>query len=240
MVSFGFRLRSFAFKAGWYLGTTAIAVAGAPLLLAPRHWVVAWAKLWIAFVLWWLRVTCAVTYRVIGQENLPTRPVIIACKHQSSWETIAFPLVAPDSYIVVKQELLFIPVIGCAIARSGHIAVSRTAGARALRKLIESAKAAIAEGRSIVIFPEGTRVAPGEQRPYQVGIAALYRQLGVPVVPVALNSGLFWPRRKWVKRPGVITLEILPPIAPGLPRKVFMDTLRDRIEAATTRLVEKP
>jgi 1-acyl-sn-glycerol-3-phosphate acyltransferase len=109
-----------------------------------------------------------------------------------------------------------------------------------LRGLVKQAKAAIADGRSIVIFPEGTRVAPGDQRPYQVGTAALYRQLGVPVVPVALNSGLFWGRRKWTKRPGVITLEILPPIAPGLSRDAFMETLRERIETATARLVERP
>jgi 1-acyl-sn-glycerol-3-phosphate acyltransferase len=126
------------------------------------------------------------------------------------------------------------------MARAGNIAVARGEGSAALRGMLKQAKAAIADGRSIVIFPEGTRVAPGDQRPYQVGTTALYRQLGVPVVPVALNSGLFWGRRKWVKRPGTITLEILPPIAPGLAREVFMATLRERIEAATTRLAENP
>ena len=104
------------------------------------------------------------------------------------------------------------------------------------RGLLRQAKSVIAQRRSIVIFPEGTRVAPGDQKPYQIGTAALYRQLGVPVVPVALNSGLFWGRRKFVKRPGVITLEILPPIAPGLDRETFMATLRERIETATARL----
>src|SRR5213075_14034 len=124
--------------------------------------------------------------------------------------------------IVLKRELLFIPVVGWAMARAGNIAVERGDGATALRGLVRQAKAVIADGRSILIFPEGTRVAVGDERPYQVGTAALYRQLGVPVVPVALNSGLFWGRHQWVKRPGVITLEILPPIAPGLSRAVFM------------------
>jgi len=151
---------------------------------------------------------------------------------------MAFTLLFADIAIVLKRELLFIPIVGWAMARAGNIAVARGDGASALRGLVKHAKAAIAEGRSVVIFPEGTRVAPGDRRPYQVGTAALYRQLGVPVVPMALNSGLFWGRRKWIKRPGTITLEVLPPIVPGLRREPFMETLRDRIETATERLVD--
>jgi 1-acyl-sn-glycerol-3-phosphate acyltransferase len=240
MTSPGLWLRSFAFNVGWYLGTAIIAIVGLPLLLAPRRWVVAWARLWIVFVLGWLRLTVGIGHRVVGRENLPAGPAIIACKHQSSWETLSFTLLFEDIAIVLKRELLFIPVVGWAMARAGNIAVARGDGAAALRGMVRQGKAAIAEGRSIVIFPEGTRVAPGDRKPYQIGTAALYRQLGVPVVPMALNSGLFWPRRKWIKRPGTITLEILPPIPPGLPRDVFMETLRERIEGATARLVERP
>jgi 1-acyl-sn-glycerol-3-phosphate acyltransferase len=236
MRSSGLWLRSLAFNVGWYLGSVLFALAGAPLLLAPRRVVVAWARAWLVFVLWWLRVTCGLTHRVIGLENLPVGPAIIACKHQSTWETIAFTLLFSDIAIVLKRELLFIPIVGWAMARAGNIAVARGDGASALRGLVKQARAAIADGRSIVIFPEGTRVAPGDRRPYQVGTAALYRQLGVPVVPVALNSGLFWGRRQWIKRPGTITLEVLPPIAPGLRREAFMETLQDRIETATARL----
>ncbi len=233
-------LRSLAFNVGWYLGTAAIAIVGLPLLLAPRRWVVAWARLWIVFVLWWLRVTVGLTHRVVGRENLPAGPAILASKHQSSWETLSFTLLFDDIAIVLKRELLFIPVVGWAMARAGNIAVARADGSTALRGLVKQAKAVIAEGRSIVIFPEGTRVAPGDRKPYQVGTAALYRQLGVPVVPIALNSGLFWGRRKWIKRPGVLTLEILPPIPPGLSREVFMQTLQEKIEGATARLVSHP
>jgi len=233
-------LRSLAFNAGWYLGTAAIAIVGLPLLLAPRRWVVAWARLWIVFVLWWLRVTVGLSHRIVGRENLPAGPAILASKHQSSWETLSFTLLFDDIAIVLKRELLFIPVVGWAMARAGNIAVTRGDGASALRGLVKQAKAAIADGRSIVIFPEGTRVAPGDIKPYQVGTAALYRQLGVPVVPIALNSGLFWGRRKWIKRPGVLTLEILPPIQPGLSRDAFMKILQDKIEGATARLVERP
>ncbi len=231
-------LRSLCFNVGWYTGSAVIAVLGAPILLLPRRAVVAWARFWIGFVLGWLRLTCGLRHRVIGWENLPDRPVILACKHQSSWETLAFTLLFPRIAIVLKRELVFIPIVGWAMARAGNIAVARGEGAAALRGMVRQAKRALAEGRSIVIFPEGTRVAVGERRSYQTGTAALYRQLGVPVVPIALNSGLFWGRRKWIKRPGVITMEILPPIAPGLDRKTFMTTLMDRIELATARLVE--
>ena len=232
-------LRSLCFNAGWYAGTVVIALVGSPILVLPRRAVLAWATFWIDFILWWLRLTCHLTHRVVGMENLPKGPVIIACKHQSSWETLAFTRIFPGAAIVLKRELLFIPIVGWAMARAGNIAVARGDGAQALRGLVRQAKAAIAEGRSILIFPEGTRVAVGSERPYQVGSAALYRQLGVPVVPVALNSGQFWGRRKWIKQPGTITLEVLPPIAPGLGREAFMATLRERIEGATAKLVEK-
>lgn len=233
----GLRLRSFFFNVGWYAGTTILAIAGSPILLMPRRFVVAWSLVWIDFCLWWLRVTCRLTHRVGGLENMPTGPVILACKHQSSWETLAFSRLFPGATTVMKRELVLIPVVGWAMARAGNIAVERGDGAKALRGLVKQAKATLAEGRSILIFPEGTRVAVGAEKPYQVGTAALYRQLGVPVVPVALNSGLFWGRRKFIKWPGVIDVEILPAIPPGLGRDVFMATLRERIEGATNRLV---
>ena len=234
----GLGLRSFLFNVGWYLGTTIIAIVGSPILLMPRRFVVAWSLFWIDFCLWWLRITCRLTHRVSGLENMPAGPVILACKHQSSWETLAFSRLFPGSATVMKRELLLIPVVGWAMARVGNIAVERGDGSKALRGLIKQAKATLAEGRSILIFPEGTRVAVGDERPYQVGTAALYRQLGVPVVPVALNSGLFWGRRKFIKWPGVIDVEILPAIPPGLSRDIFMTTLRERIEEATNRLVK--
>jgi len=212
-------------------------VIGMPILLLPRRAVVAWAQLWIRFCLWWLRITVGLDHRLHGLENLPAGPVIVASKHQSSWETLAYTLLFPHAATVMKRELVYIPIVGWAMARAGNIAVERGDGARALRGLVRDARAATAEGRSILIFPEGTRVAIGAERSYQVGTAALYRQLGVPVVPVALNSGLFWGRRGFVKRPGRITVEVLPAIPPGLDRATFMTTLRERIEGATGRLV---
>src|SRR5262245_55871405 len=239
MTGFTLWLRSLCFNVGWYAGTTLIALVGAPILLLPRRMVVRWAQFWIRFCLWWLRITIGLTHRVSGLEHLPAGPAIIASKHQSSWETLAFTLLFPDAATVLKRELLFIPIVGWAMARAGNIAVERGDGASALRGLVRRSQAVIRDGRSILIFPEGTRVAIGAERPYQVGTAALYRQLGVPVVPVALNSGMFWGRRQFVKRPGIIDVWIQPAIPPGLNRKRFMVLLHDRIEGATERLVRR-
>jgi 1-acyl-sn-glycerol-3-phosphate acyltransferase len=230
-------LRSLAFNVGWYVGSTILAIVGSPILLMPPRYVVAWSLFWIDCCLGWLRLTCRLTHRISGLENVPTGPVIFACKHQSSWETLAFSKLFPNSAIVLKRELLFIPIVGWAMARVGNIAVERGDGAAALRSLVRQAKVAIADGRSILIFPEGTRTPVGSQRAYHVGTAALYRQLGVPVVPVALNSGLFWGRRQFIKWPGVIDVEVLPAIPPGLGREALMATLRESIEGATVRLV---
>ena len=230
-------LRSVLFTSGWYLGTAVIALVGAPLLLTPRRYVRMWAVAWTDFTLWWLRLTVGLTHRISGLEHLPAGPAIIAIKHQSSWETVAVVRLFPDAAIVMKRELLFIPIVGMAMLMGGNIAIERGDGAAALRSLVRGAKDAVANNRSILIFPEGTRTPVGADQPYPVGVAALYRQLGIPVVPVALNSGVFWGRRQFVKCPGVIDVEVLPAIPPGLDRKVFMATLRDRIEQATARLV---
>jgi 1-acyl-sn-glycerol-3-phosphate acyltransferase len=232
-------LRSALFTSGWYLGTAVIALVGAPLLLTPRRYVRMWAVAWTDFTLWWLRLTVGLTHRISGLEHLPPGPAIIAIKHQSSWETVAVVRLFPDAAIVMKRELLFIPIVGMAMLMGGNIAIERGDGAAALRSLVRGAKDAVANNRSILIFPEGTRTPVGADQPYPVGVAALYRQLGIPVVPVALNSGVFWGRRQFVKRPGVIDVEALPAIPPGLDRKVFMATLRDRIEQATAGLVGK-
>ena len=192
-------LRSLLFNVGWYAGTAAIAMGGAPILLLPRRAVVAWSRFWIRFVLAWLRWTVGLSHRVEGLEHLPKGPCIIASKHQSSWETMAYTVLFDDAAIVLKRELVWIPIVGWAMARAGNITVARGDGAKALRGLIKQAQDRKRQGRSILIFPEGTRVAVGDSKPYQVGVAALYRQLDLPVVPVALNSGLFWGRRKFVK-----------------------------------------
>jgi 1-acyl-sn-glycerol-3-phosphate acyltransferase len=147
-----------------------------------------------------------------------------------------FPLLLDEPAYVLKRELMSVPLFGAYLKRCGMIAVDRQGGGPALKRMLAAARAAAADGRPILIYPEGTRTAPGQRRPYHPGVAALYGDLGLPVVPVALNSGLFWGRRSFRKRSGTITIEFLAPIAPGLPRRVFMERLQGSIEEASARL----
>lgn len=156
----------------------------------------------------------------------------------SNPRAFALPLRLPA--YVLKRELMRIPLFGLYLRCAGMIPVDRTGGGGALKQMVAKARAAAAAGRHLLIYPAGTRTPPGERRAYHPGVAALYGQLDLPVVPVALNSGLFWGRRAFMKRPGVITVEFLPPIPPGLPRKQFMAELQARIETATERLVAAP
>ena len=228
--------RSLVFNFLFFLGGSLFLVALLPGLLLPRRSIRYFPSIWHGYVLWVLRLTCGITHEIRGRENLPAGPSLVAVKHQSAWDTMILPIVLGDAAYVLKQQLLWIPIYGWYLRKLDNLPVDRAGGASALRVMVEAGKRIIAQGRSIVIFPEGTRTVPGERRPYHPGIAALYTQLDVPVVPVALNSGLFWGRRAFLKRPGRIVLEFLPPIAPGLPRKVFMRELESRIETASERL----
>lgn len=195
-------------------------------------------------MVWWthvarkgLKAIVGLDHEVRGRENLPEGPIILASKHQSAWDTMAFLWLFERPVYIVKKELLSIPFWGWCARRSGHIPVDRAGGASALKQMVRDSLAALAAGREIIIFPEGTRTAPGMRRAYHPGIAALYSQAGVPVVPVALNSGMFWGRRSFEKRPGRIVLEFLPAIPPGLDRKAFVAELQARIETASDRLI---
>jgi 1-acyl-sn-glycerol-3-phosphate acyltransferase len=228
--------RALAFNLAFIAWTTLVAVGCLPALLLPREATYTVSRLWARGVLALLAVLVGLRHEVRGAERVPDGPVIFAVKHQSAWETIAFALLIPRFAGVYKRELLRIPIYGWYMWRAAMIPIDRSAGAVALRKMLRRARAAVAEGRPIVVMPEGTRVAPGAQRPYHSGVAALYLDLGLPVVPVALNSGYFWARRAFIKRPGTIVFEYLEPIAPGLDRGAFMALLQQRIEAAAAAL----
>lgn len=197
------------------------------------------ARLWVRVTFALLKIFCGLDHEIRGLENLLRQPCIIAPKHQSAWDTMIFALLIDEPCYVIKRELTSIPMFSTALRRAGMIPVDRAGGSKALRSMIAMARQRRAADRTILIFPEGTRTAPGERRPYHPGVAALYRELGVPVVPVALNSGLYWPRRGFEKRPGRIILEFLPPIDPGLPRHDFMRRLEDAIEDGSTRLLNR-
>jgi 1-acyl-sn-glycerol-3-phosphate acyltransferase len=230
-------LRSVFFDVSFYLWTALISVLGLPALLFSRRATIWISLLWGLVALLLLRWIVGLSYEVRGSNNLPKGAVIVALKHQSAWDTIALWVLLKGPAIVLKQSLTRIPLFGWYMRKGKAIVIDRNAGAKALRPMVTAARAAAAEGRPIAIFPEGTRTPVGARRPYQPGVAALYMQLGLPLVPVALNSGLFWGRRSFLKRPGRILVEFLPAIEPGLDRKRVMAELEHRIEHTTALLV---
>jgi 1-acyl-sn-glycerol-3-phosphate acyltransferase len=167
-----------------------------------------WSRLVIRLARWIL----GIEWRVEGRENLPARPAVILSKHQSAWETMAFQLIFPPQVLVLKRELLWIPFFGWGLALMSPIAINRSRGMRALRTIARRGRERLAQGFWVVVFPEGTRVAPGSQREYHPGGAWLASASGAPVVPVAHNAGLLWPRNAFLKRPGTVTVRIGPPI----------------------------
>jgi len=229
-------LRSIVFWLVTALFTLAVAIAGLATLPFHRDVTYRWCVFWARGLVWLMRAICGLDYRIVGGEALPPGPVIFALKHQSAWETIAFPALGPPISGVLKRELLVIPIYGWYMRRLGMMPIDRSAGGGAIRELLRRAKSETTRGRSIMIMPEGTRLPPGRSGRYHPGVAALYAHLGLAVVPVALNSGLFWGRRSLLLRPGTATMEYLPPIPPGLERKEFMALLQDRIETASERL----
>lgn len=214
-----------------------MALLALPQLLRSRLAMVRHAERWERGIQGLLRIIVGLDHEVRGEGRRPDGAAIYALKHQSAWDTITAHLLIDDPAIVLKQELTRIPIFGSCLLHAGMIKVDRGHGTRALRSMIEGGRKAAARGSPIVIFPEGTRTPPGEKIPYHPGVAALYKQLALPVVPVALNSGLFWGRRRFAKRRGTILVEFLQPIEPGLERKAFMAELEQRIEPATAALI---
>ena len=229
-------MRTTLFLILFYGWTTLAGLLVLPLLLGPPEPLRAYSRFWVRVTLWLLRITVGLSHRVVGRENIPAGPALFAIKHQSAWETLAINLIIRDPAIVLKRELTWIPIFGWYLLRTGQTAINRSGGMSTLRDMVKAAREALADGRSIVIYPEGTRVAPGSRQTYHAGIAALHGALDVPVVPVAVNSGVFWPHRMLGLRPGVITIEFLPPLPAGLPRRDFVQTLETAIETACDRL----
>lgn len=230
-------LRSLAYQLAFWSWTALMALAGLPFLLGTRRGMLAFGTFWARGVFALLRWIVGLDYAVRGRQFLPAGPCIVAMKHQSAWDTLAATILFPDCAVVIKRELGWLPFYGWYVVKAGSITVDRGAASRALRRMVKRAERIVAARRVIVIFPQGTRTAIGAHKPYLPGIAALYQHLDLPVVPVALNSGLFWGRRRFLRRPGTVLVEILPPIAPGKKRPELMAELERRIETATNALV---
>jgi 1-acyl-sn-glycerol-3-phosphate acyltransferase len=231
-------LRSLFFNLLFYVWTAICCVALLWMLLLPRPQMIEVVKAYLRSLVFLERHLIGLTYEVRGREHLPAGGAyLVAAKHQSLWETMKLHLILGDPAIILKRELLYIPIWGWYAAKAKMIAVHRGARGKTVPSMVAGARRVAAEGRPIVIFPQGTRTPPGTARPYKMGIGLLYEALGLPIVPMALNSGLYWPRRKFLRRPGTIVVEFLPAIAPGAPRDQAMAELEQRLEAATDRLV---
>jgi 1-acyl-sn-glycerol-3-phosphate acyltransferase len=232
-------VRSFVFFVCATVWTVCLMVAYLPLVVMPRKATQRGARLWNWGLLALLAVICGLRHRVVGCEHVPAGGAIFASKHQSAWDTLIFHVILDDPIFVLKRELFRVPLVGWYMKKSGAIGIDRSAGFRAIKMMMPEVNRAIARGSQVIVFPEGTRTAPGAHRPYQPGIAGIYTHTDAPLIPVALNSGLFWGRRSFLKNPGEITLEFLPPMPAGLDRKAFMKELEARIETASRRLCER-
>ncbi len=230
--------RSVVFNVAFYLVLFVYLIAALPTLLLPRGALLWMVKNWARVNLAMLRLICGLHCEFRGVEKIPPGAVLVASKHQSLWETFALIIILKDPAYILKRELLWIPFFGWCAWKAGMIPVDRGARSQALNAMTERAREEIAKGRQIIIFPEGTRRVPGAEPKYKFGVAFLYTELGIPCVPVALNSGLFWPRRSFMRYPGTVRVEFLDPIVPGLDRQVFFAKLQTEVEDATARLVE--
>ncbi|MCJ2065269.1 1-acyl-sn-glycerol-3-phosphate acyltransferase [Methylobacterium sp. J-088] len=230
-------LRSLAFNICFYALTTVLAVAGLPTLVSGRA-VMRLAYLWGRITLWLLQTVAGTRVEFRGLDNIPPGPMLVAAKHQSALETLALCTVLPNFAYILKRELLFIPLIGWYLSRSGMVAIDRSKGARAMSLMNAAAVEAIRQGRRLIIFPEGTRRSVGAPPAYKQGLSHLYTALHVPCLPVALNTGLFWSRNSLVRRSGTAIIEFLPIIPPGLPRQEFQVLVQDRLEAASSALAD--
>jgi 1-acyl-sn-glycerol-3-phosphate acyltransferase len=232
-------LRSIIFIAAVLIWTIVVSLA-VPLMWlanAGSPTVRAVSQIWVRGIMFLFRFVLGLDYREIGGANVPDGPCIIACNHQSLWETAALSMIFPDASIVAKKELSRVPIVGWFLQRYPMILVDRSAGRQALKQMVEEAKRAIGEERKVLLFPQGTRQAIGEPMTFQwAGISALYGGLDVPVVPAACNSGLFWGKKTLMIHSGTVTLSFLSPIAPGMPRKEFQAMLERMISEESNRL----
>ena len=229
-------IRSLLYVALFYLWTAVVAITWTPALLGPRRWTLAMFHVWGRGVVVLLAV-CGIRVEVRGRQHIPTGPALVAPKHQCMLDVFAQFTWLPRSAFVMKQELAWVPWLGWYARKAGAIVIDREGGAATMRQVIREGIPLFKSGAQIVIFPEGTRQTPGTPPDYKPGIAALYRELNVPVYPVATNAGVHWPAHGFMRKPGLIVFEYLEPIPPGLKRAEFMRILQERIETKSNELL---
>lgn len=230
-------VRSMVFNVLFYLNTLVHLIFGLPTFFMPYRAIIAVAKSWGRVNLILLRTVAGIDCEIRGREKIPKGPIIVAAKHQSAWETFALLPLIDNPVFILKRELQWIPIFGWLTIKGRMVPVRRGGGAQTLAAMIERARIELADNRQLIIFPEGTRRPAGAEPRYKIGVALLYAAEGVPCVPIALNSGLFWPRRSLRRFPGTVVAEVLDPIPSGLGKEAFFDRLQNDIETATARLV---
>jgi 1-acyl-sn-glycerol-3-phosphate acyltransferase len=211
-----------------------------PLIVLPLR--VGWpvVRAYLRCILFLLKRICGLTFEIRGAEKMPAGPVLIASAHQSTWENLFFQIIFSNPAILMKEEILRYPLVGAIVRKNGHIPAHRSGDLQAIRQSFEDARRQAASGRSILIFPSGTRTGVEKAPPMRRGVAALYDQLRLPCVAVAHNSGLYWRNKSWLRYPGTIIVEILDPIPAGLDKKTFLDKLSGQLAEGTDRLLHKP
>lgn len=230
-------LRSLLFNAVFYIAILVWMIVILPTFIFPRVVFIRAAQGFAKILLWLLKIITGTRVEIRGADRVPPGGLLVAAKHQSLWETFALLPLFNDPAFILKRELMWIPLFGWYARKAGMVPIDRRAGSLALTQMSRRARREVAQGRQILIFPEGTRRPPGAPPAYKYGVAHLYGILGVPCLPVALNSGLYWPRRQIIRRPGTIVIEILAPIPPGLPREEFFRMMQEGIEEASGRLL---
>jgi len=230
-------IRSILFNVLFYLNTLVYLIVALPTFFMPYRAIIAVARSWGRTNLMLLRVVAGIDYEIRGREKIPSGPLIVAAKHQSAWETFALLPLFDNPTFIMKRELQWIPIFGWFTIKGRMVPIDRSRGSAALMEMTERARQELADNRQLIIFPEGTRRPAGAEPRYKYGVALLYAGEGVPCVPIALNSGLFWPRRSIRRFPGTIVAEVLDPIPPGLAKDEFLARLQDEIEPATARLI---
>ena len=220
-----------------YVLMAVMGILCAPVLLGPRSWSKACFRLYLDLVFGALKRLCGVTYEVRGRAHIPHGGALVASKHQSMFETLAFWRILDDPAIILKKELSYLPFFGWYAMKLKNIAIDRAGASKTIRAMLKTARQRAEEGRQVVIFPQGTRVKPGETESYKPGVAGLYAAMKAPCAPVALNSGLYWPGKGVLRSPGRIVVEFLPAIEPGLSREAFMSRLETAIETASDALL---
>ena len=230
-------VRSVVFNVLFYLNTALWLVIALPTFFLPYRAILGVAKAWGRCNLVLLRIVAGIDCEIRGREKIPPGALIVAPKHQSAWETFALLSLFDNPLFIVKRELEWIPIFGWLMIKGRMVPVDRGAGAHALTAMTERARLELADGRQLIIFPEGTRRPAGAEPRYKYGVAHLYAAEGVPCLPIALNSGLFWPRRSILRLPGTVLVQVLDPIPPGLDKDVFFKRLQDALETATARLI---